>query len=318
MQKVIIPQVSVIVASHREKYIKELIESFDNINKKNISYELIIVADYPVDILQSLFRKVIWIYVQDISISKKRNRGIDAAGGEICAFIDDDCRPQRDWLVNAIDYLYAHKDHAGVEGKTTIIHEKENQSTIREYKRLETRGYRTNNIFYYKKNLIEAGMFDERFTIQREDADLAYTILESGMSIGYQPDICVNHLFRKYEKWDMLKNCINRRFDPLLYSKHKKLYRIHVKSPITPGILLLFFVYCVSFIGLWTDIIPGIYFVSGTGVFVFMMAIRKIGSTLYRNPLQGGREIIALVISPFIILAALVYGSFRFRRFLII
>jgi glycosyltransferase involved in cell wall biosynthesis len=233
--EIIIPRVSVIVASHREQFVEELVSSFDALDSESVPMEIIIVADYPIEHYRDTFPHIRWIHVPDISISAKRNRGIENAKGSICAFIDDDCRPSGKWLSRAVAFLDDHPDMAGVEGMTSIASTDTREGSYREFKRLEKRGYRTNNIFYRRDILLSVNMFDERFTVQREDVDLAYAILESGQCIGYSTELKVEHQFRKNEKWDLLKNCINRRFDPLLYKKHKRLYRQYIRTPYPPG-----------------------------------------------------------------------------------
>lgn len=317
MQNRITPKVSVIVASHREQFIEGFVSSFGDTVCESVPTEIIIVADYNIDSYVKKFPEIQWIYVPDKSISAKRNKGIISATGTICAFIDDDCRPAEKWISRAVEFLDSQLEMAGVEGMTEITKCERKEGAYREFKRLEKKGYRTNNIFYRRNVLLEINMFDERFTIQREDVDLAYSMIESGFSIGYLPEIKVEHRFRKNEKWDLLKNCVNRRFDPLLHCKHRKLYRRYIGTPYPPGIALIFITHL--------SVIAGIVALRQyTSVFIFIdifvntfFTIRRAGLPFAIGPVQWTREYVSFFLSPFVLLGALIHGCIRFRCLLL-
>lgn len=314
MQETMTPKVSVIVSSHREQFIEELISSFKDSVWESVPTEIIIVADYNLDKFIKRYPDIQWLYVPDKSISAKRNKGITSAKGDICAFIDDDCLPDEKWISKAVVFFDNHPDIVGVEGMTIIDNCDKNSGAYREYKRLESRGYRTNNIFYRRNTLLAVNLFDERFTVQREDVDLAYSIIEAGLSIGYSREINVRHRLRKNEKWDLLKNCINRRFDPLLHFKHKKLYRHFIGTPCPPGIALIFLAHLMLIFGISLSIH---YFSIFTLVDIFIilfLTIRRAGLPFINNPVQWLREFISFIISPFVLFGVLIYGSIRFRH----
>jgi glycosyltransferase involved in cell wall biosynthesis len=310
------PRISIIVASHRPSYIGECVTGLLGQQCEEIPFELIVVADYAIDILRLKFPSVRWIYHNDLSIPAKRNRGIAAAGSAVCAFLDDDCRPAADWLAQGISFLDANPDIAGVEGTTLIAVQGAPDGALREFKRLEKPGYRTNNIFYRKAALESVGCFDERFTVQREDADLAYSLLEAGHAIGFSDAIRVRHAFRPGERWDLLKNCVHRRFDPLLYKKHTRLYRRHVGSPVPPVIAAMLAGH-LFFCAVLAAAPPWIW--AGAlidGVLIFAAAIRRSG---WRS-LRADRiitDMAALIVSPFALWSALLWGSIRFRKALL-
>ena len=309
------PRVSVIIPSHRNEYIDELVISFTKEVCGSVSIEIIVVADYAVDRYKDKYTHITWIYIPDKSISVKRNTGILSAHSDICAFIDDDCIPQKDWIPSALTYLNCHPEIAGVEGLTEICSSDEKKGAYREFKRLENRGFRTNNIFYRKKTLFDVAMFDERFSVQREDVDLAYTILESGLTIGYSQNVQVTHRYRKHEKWDLLKNCVNRRFDPLLFQKHEKLYRYYIKTPYPPGILTLFFIHCMAIA--WYKIVRKYFFIGMVIdiAAIFCLTLRRMGIPVVKNSSQWIREYISFAVSPIVLTVALLYGAIRFQKF---
>ena len=314
MQETVTPKVSVIVSSHRAQFIEELISSFGDQVWGSVPTEIIIVADYTVDNLVKKYPDIHWLYVPDRSISAKRNKGIISAKGAICAFIDDDCIPDEKWIAKAVDFLNNHPDLVGVEGMTVIDTCDKKEGAYREYKRLENQGYRTNNIFYRQEILLKVNMFDERFTVQREDVDLAYSIIEAGFSIGYTREIKVKHRFRKNERWDLLKNCINRRFDPLLHLKHKKLYRHYIGTPYPPSVSLIFLAHIMLIFGAVVSMQLFLIFALLDILVIIVMTTRRAGLPFINSPVQWLRECTSFIISPFVLFGALLYGSIRFRH----
>jgi glycosyltransferase involved in cell wall biosynthesis len=311
------PEVSIIVASHRPELIEGCVACFNETQSGASAVEIIIVADYPVDAFRDRFPSIQWIFIPDKSISLKRNRGIQTARGAICAFTDDDCRPRKQWVANAVAYLQANPRMAGVEGATLIEGSTREGGAYREYKRLEKPGFRTNNIFFYKHVLEEVRLFDERFTVQREDIDLAYTLIEAGYSIGYCDAVEVEHIFREQEKWDLIKNCMNRRFDPLLYAKHKALYRSCIHTPFPSGILSLLAGYVFSSMVLLFSLEAGLAFLGVTAGLITLLTVRRCGGVMKNGMVPWLREWIAFCIAPFVLLGALIYGSLKFKSVLI-
>lgn len=311
------PLVSVIVASHRPDRIEVLAESLSSLVRNDASVEAIVVADYATEFFHGKFPAVVWVYLPDRSIPVKRNRGIKEARGEICAFVDDDCVPQDGWPARAITYLQEHPTEVGVEGLTVVEDAVAETSAYREFKRLESRGYRTNNILYRKSALEQCKGFDERFAFQREDVDLAYTLLEMGKSIGYDEKTRVTHAFRPAEKWDLLKNCYNRRYDPLLYRKHRRLYREHVGSPFPASILAVLaahlLVACSA--GISAPVAGGAALADAA--LVTVLTFRRGGAPWRCGMSQSLRELISFAVAPILLLAALVHGSVRFSQLLL-
>lgn len=306
-------EVSVVIASHRGMLICNCLDSLLKQDPDTPCFEIIVIADYDTDKFCNLYPSVKWIHVGDRSISVKRNIGVKHSSAEIVAFIDDDCRAFSDWIKNGESFLSSNPQIGAVEGKTTIENVKTVNGTYREYKRLEKQGYRTNNIFYRKEVFNEAGGFDERFTVQREDIDLAFTVMNNGRQFAYKESIRVEHKFRDWEKWDLLKNCINRRFDPLLFRKHPSEYRRFIKSPFPRSILLLLFLHCAALI---------IFLINKK--FARLLIIADFTAVLYFSlkrtglkRLQFNRlfyELINVFMAPFAIACALIYGSIKFRK----
>lgn len=312
MAALLTAKVSVVVASHRPEYIVALAES---LVAGFSDSEIIVVADYAVKALSEKFPGIVWMYVDNTSISAKRNSGSRAAHAGILAFIDDDCIPEPGWISEALDYFDCCPQAGGVEGRT-IIEAANAAAPISEFRRLERRGFRTNNIFYRKDIFVGAGGFDERFSVQREDVDLAYTVLSCGHDIGYCETAIVKHRVRYGETWDLLKNCINRRFDPLLFKKHPGMYRKHLGSPFTPAIGLVLFFHAMLLLSLL--MMPAACLICAGADLTVALALSVRRNAEGKNgPAWVLRDWISFLVSPFVLGGALVYGSVKFRKWLV-
>ena len=307
------PLVSVIIASHRPKFLGTLLAA---LRLNGQPFETIAVCDYETARLKSDFPEVEFYTVNNRSISLKRNAGVAKSRAGIVAFIDDDCVPSPEWVAEGYGFLTANPAVTAVEGLTTIENAGYAPPSLRDYRRLEQPGFRTNNIFYRKAAFLKAGGFDERFTVQREDIDLAFSILDKGLGISHDTGIRVMHRVRRNEPWDLLKNCINRRFDPLLYKKHASRYREHIKTPFPPTLLLLLVFHAAAVATLWSGV-P--FFTSA----VLVDAIAVTILTLRRRRVAGpvGEVLIEWVscfCAPIVLFGALLYGSLRYRKLLLV
>ena len=302
---------SVVVASHRPDGARRLAAHFGALlDESELPTEVIFVTDYPLAILDLHHPDMHGIHVADRSIPVKRNAGIRATSAPIVAFLDDDCLPLEGFVERGVSYLDRTPAAAGVEGLTEV--EEGPAGSVADARRLERPGYRTNNIFYRRDILVEVGLFDERFSFQREDIDLAFSILDTGREIHAAHEIRVLHLFRPGEPWDLLKNCWRRRYDPLLHARHPRRYREHIGSPVPPGILLVALAWTLAAATLSLGPAVLLLPVTTASALAARRAIRarSAGTFLY--------DVISFLAAPAVLWAALIRGSIRFRHLLLV
>ena len=117
-----------------------------------------------------------------------------ASSGEVVAFTDDDCVPQRDWLTA----LLAAAEHADVvQGRTrpdpALAHLLD-QPYARSVQVDGLNGYyQTCNILYRRSVLEQLGGFDLSFRFSAEDTDLGWRAEQSGARIAFAADAVVDH-----------------------------------------------------------------------------------------------------------------------------
>ena len=209
-----LPLVSVIVPCKAPgAVLTECLQAISNLTYPNV--EAIVLPDDPVP--DGLPGAVV-IPTGPVGPANKRDRGADAARGEILAFIDDDAYPRADWLDRAVE-IFAGPEVVAVcgPGVTPPTDGILAQASGWVYASLLGGGnyrYRvlpeaarwvddfpSMNFLVRRAAFESAGSFDTHF-YPGEDTKLCLALLERGGKIRYDPDILVYHhrrnLFRPH------------------------------------------------------------------------------------------------------------------------
>jgi len=113
-----LPQVSIIIPCKIvDATVEEAVEGCLALDYPN--FEILVLPDSPSDLKSENVRL---IPTGPVKPSVKRNTGIANSQGEICAFLDSDAFPRKDWLKNAVKYL-ENPDFAAVGGPGIMLEE---------------------------------------------------------------------------------------------------------------------------------------------------------------------------------------------------
>ncbi len=160
-----------------------------------------------------------------------RNAGWRGALGSIIAFTDDDCVPDRHWLLEGVSAL----DRTGADaagGRIVVPIPPEPTDYELDATGLERAEFATANAFCRRDALLAVGGFDERFTqAWREDSDLQFALLTAGFTVASAPDAIVVHPVRAGRWGISLAQQRKSRFEALSYRNFPTLYR----TRISPG-----------------------------------------------------------------------------------
>lgn len=158
---------------------------------------------------------------------RARNTGAMLAQGTVIAFVDDDCQPAEDWLLNARPY-FSDPKVIGVEG---LIHSDHlNDPDWRPVTNVgfEGIGFMTANLMVRSSVFQYLGGFDLQFDRPhfREDTDFGWRMLDIGC-VPYARDVAVFHPAQpcSKERESPVERTKFFQKDALLYRKHPERYR---------------------------------------------------------------------------------------------
>ena len=100
------------------------------------NYEIIIVdnvSEKDISAITSLFDNVTLIRENYPTSSAARNKGISIARGEVLAFTDADCIPDREWIENGVKSILSIQNYGLVGGNVEIF--VKNHFTIRRFRK---------------------------------------------------------------------------------------------------------------------------------------------------------------------------------------
>ena len=184
--------------------------------QSNPAFEVIVVngpSDDGTDALLEQYEgriKVVSNSLRNLSVS--RNLGIDAASGDIVAFIDDDAIPFDDWVHMILaEYSSRPLTFVGLGGPAfyagTFWFQAEDNGIDKDcqvkvniaseeigkngWKRYNT----GTNATFRRDVLVEVDGFDEQYDYFLDESELCYRIQEQGYRIGYSPEVFVRHEF---------------------------------------------------------------------------------------------------------------------------
>ncbi len=197
------PKVSVVVCSFNGA--ETLRDCFDGLRELDYpDFEVIVVDDGSTDATRAIAEEYGFrvISTPNRGLSCARNTGIEAADGEIVAFLDADARPDPHWL-KYLAFTLASSEHAGVGGPNIAP---AGDGSIAECVANAPGGpvhvLRTDrqaehipgcNMAFRRESLDEVGGFDPQFRVAGDDVDLCWRLLERSRTIGFHPGAVVWH-----------------------------------------------------------------------------------------------------------------------------
>lgn len=223
--------ISVIIIVKNDRRIERLLEALPKIEKPEKTEVIIVDASQgSLADIKKKFSYPRWITFENklhkkTTIPDQRNVGINHAKGDIIAFIDSDCIPDKKWLVELIKPIRKEKENI-VAGRVKL-NEKGNVHNIAHEKLLGMKYVDTcptMNVAIDKKVYGVIGRYDESFRFG-SDVDFSWRAIKAGYKIRLNPKAEI------YHDLGDAKNEIRRMYDygkarTRLYMKHKNRIRI--------------------------------------------------------------------------------------------
>jgi len=201
------PQVSVVVpVFNSENTVKRCLEALFSQSFPERLYEVIVVDDGSNDSTPSVVKAfpVKYIRQENAGPASARNRGAQAARGEIILFTDADCVPRRDWIGEMTRPFEMDPEVAAVKGAYVT----EQQSIAARFAQIEfeerfkllSRAETIDMVDTYSAGFrrdvfLAAGGFDTSFpAANNEDTELSYRLSKEGRKMVFNPRAVVCHL----------------------------------------------------------------------------------------------------------------------------
>lgn len=197
------PLVSVVVCTYNGAcHIQNCCDALSRLDYPN--YEVIIVNDGSTDATEKIINDYDFkvISTKNLGLSNARNLGLEAASGEIVAYLDDDAYPDEDWLT----YLassFNNTRYAGIGGPNIappgdgfVSECVTNAPGNPVYVLLsdeEAEHIPGCNMAFRKADLQAIGGFDPQFHVAGDDVDVCWRLQQNGYSLGLNPAATVWH-----------------------------------------------------------------------------------------------------------------------------
>ena len=201
------PRVSVVVCTHNGgATLRECLEGLDELDYP--AYEVIVVDDGSTDSSAAIASEYDCrlIKTENRGLSAARNTGLAVASGEIIAYVDDDTKPDPDWL-KYLSRAFMTTSHAGVGGPNLAFPEDgiiarcvanaPGGPTHVLLSDQEAEHIPGCNMAFRRQALEQVGGFDPRFHAAGDDVDICWRLRERGLTLGFSPAAVVWHHRRK-------------------------------------------------------------------------------------------------------------------------
>lgn len=228
------PLVSVLICSYNGAHtIEETCTHVKRLEYPN--FEVIVVddgsRDHTGDVAHTFGFQV--IQTENRGLSSARNTALQAASGEIVAYVDDDAYPDQLWLTYLVE-MFQKSDFAAIGGPNLppagdgLIAECVAKApggpihvlvTDREAEHIPGC-----NMAFRREVLLEIGGFDPQFRIAGDDVDICWRLQDAGHRIGFHPTAQIWHHRRNSMKtyWQQQQNY--GRAEALLEAKYPARY----------------------------------------------------------------------------------------------
>jgi GT2 family glycosyltransferase len=197
------PRISVVVCTYNgARTIRDCLEGLRKLEYPN--FEVIVVDDGSTDATAAIAREygVRLISTENRGLSNARNTGLEAATGEIVAYIDDDAYPDPQWLTY-LAATFLSTRHAGVGGPNIpppgdgpiadCVANAPGGPVHVLLSDQEAEHIPGCNMAFRRIHLKAIGGFDPQFRAAGDDVDVCWRIQQEGWTLGFSPAAVVWH-----------------------------------------------------------------------------------------------------------------------------
>jgi GT2 family glycosyltransferase len=197
------PNISVVICTYNgARTLRNCLEGLTQLKYSN--HEIIVVDDGSTDDTATIAREypVRLIRTKNNGLGSARNTGLQASGGDIIAYTDDDARPDPHWL-HYLAWTYMHTDYAAVGGPNIpppddgpmaeCVANAPGGPVHVMISHRDAEHIPGCNCSFRRERVLEVGGFDAQYRKAGDDVDICWRFLERGWKIGFHPGAMVWH-----------------------------------------------------------------------------------------------------------------------------
>jgi len=238
------PLVSVVSANYNGRHLlPELLQSLIDLDYPKEKLETILVdnnsQDDSLSFVQANFPQAKIISSQDNNYCLANNLGITHAKGKYIAFLNNDTKVEKNWLIELIKVI-DKDDQVAAVGSKILLSDGRIQSVghiqfpnlnwgdkgfleedKQQYDQITEVESISNCAALYRKKVLEGvGFFDEDFNMYMEDVDMAFRVRKKGWRILYVPGSIVHHRLHGSKQQEELRQFFIIKNRLLFIAKH--------------------------------------------------------------------------------------------------
>jgi len=212
----------IIPAYNAEQTLGACLEALNRQSTTREDYEVIVVDDGSSDGTSKKAKgfNVKYIFQTNQGPATARNKGAQAAGGDIILFTDSDCVPDHNWIREMVS-PFNDSDVTGVKGSYKTRHRElaarfaqaefeDRYDLLQKSPSIDM--VDTYSAAFRKDVFLEMGGFDESFPVaNNEDTDMSYRLVAAGHKLVFNPRAFVYHTHPntliKYLKLKFWRGC---------------------------------------------------------------------------------------------------------------
>jgi glycosyltransferase involved in cell wall biosynthesis len=323
-----LPFVSIVVATrNRSRFLPYLFEALEKQDYPADKVEVIMVDDGSVDDTQHVIESwmdrlpfpLIALRQENRGAAAARNIGVARARGDVIAFTDSDCVPNRQWLRSGARGLGLGAtivcgpiDPRRLDGTHWLFNAQMNPVTS------DTGFYPTANLFVKRTAFEAEGGFREDVAgwgglTVGEDTDLAWRIKKQGRLALFLPDVSIIHLASPISRWKWLRRPMGLSILPRLLRTIPELRGVSLWRGYFLSRRHFYFDIAVAGILLaaftrwgWPLLL--------TAPWLYVVVRGHLWNSLKRNPIKAAALFVLVTQQFALTLAVLVAASVRYRR----
>lgn len=205
-----------IPTKNSNKYLKESLKYFKNLNKKDLIKEILMI-DFSSSKEKEEIKNILnfcddWLKTKikivnqkESGLAKARNIAIKKSNSELIASLDADCIPSKNWLAQLLKTMEEDKAE-GVCGRVVELEKLENTSLADKWrakhlkqdfgnKKIINPPYLIGANTLFKKEVLEkVGLYNEKYKSNYEDVDISKRLIAKGYKLVYEPKAIVYHI----------------------------------------------------------------------------------------------------------------------------